>query len=191
MLSEPALRRALSDTDALRHTEMRGFKLQRTRTVDILPTSLRSEGMPIPVSAAQHPIPEEDLEAASATMGLEEVTTVPLSGRVRRESADLEALERKSKVHTRRISEDCSSSEDERSNWPLLYQMIDVPPDTEPSQFPEKARRSLIKLSLKHGPPALEEHPEVEERWAVITGAYDALSHPGRRKLYDMQSSLT
>jgi DnaJ-class molecular chaperone len=34
----------------------------------------------------------------------------------------------------------------------------------------------------------LNEHPEAEERWAVITEAFDALSDPEQKRLYDMHS---
>lgn len=135
---------ASSNTDAMRLTDLQDskhdVKVQRANAVELPPASLKSEGMPIPLQAAKHPACEKDLGVSSPPTT--NSSSGPFqSGGGRRGSADLEALERRSRKHSMTISEDCSSPVHERSNWPLLYQMIDVDPATDDSEFPEKARR--------------------------------------------------
>lgn len=143
-MSELEPRQAMKPTDAMSLTELRDSKHdvqhQTTSAIELPPASLRSEGMPISVQASNHPPAEKDLGATSAT-NPSSTATVAQPERGRRESADLEALEQKSRKHSMTISEDSSSPIYERSNWPLLYQMIDVDPTTDEIEFPEKARR--------------------------------------------------
>lgn len=100
----------------------------------------RPEGMPIPVQAKDDVALVEDYETASATK-VNAVSATPQPASERRDSAGLEELERKSRKHSSSISVDSSTPEVDRSNWPLLYQMIDVNPTTDESEFPEVARR--------------------------------------------------
>jgi hypothetical protein len=115
-------------------------------TDEVSATSLRSEGMPIPVQAAHHYDPTEndertllkDTEAASKSHGISAISSPATE---RRDSAGLEELERKSRQHSASISMESSTPEVDRSHWPLLYQMIDVHPSTDEREFPEVARR--------------------------------------------------
>lgn len=46
--------------------------------------------------------------------------------------------------------------------------------------------RSLARLSLKHDPARLPNDPDAPLRWAVVCKAYDVLSDPERKTLYDV-----
>lgn len=135
---------AMDGADALRLAELRDSKhdvrTQRPNAVELPPANLRTEGMPIPVQAAHYEPTEKDLNPASPAK-VNGVSAIPQPADARRDSANLAELERKSRKHSVTISEDCSSPEADRLSWPLLYQIIDVDPATDPSEFPEVARR--------------------------------------------------
>lgn len=88
---------------------------------------------------------------------------------------------------------DYDDSEDEdviaewsKSDWPLLYRILDIDPSTDPDVLLLLAKRQLERLSLRHNPNRFPDDPDAPTRWIAINKAYDVLTHPERKKYYDM-----
>lgn len=141
----------MSGTDAMRLAELQDPKYsaasQRAKEAELPPKSLCPEGMPISCQASHHkPEDKQDLAletapSATSPTRTQGVSAIPQPASDRRDSAGLEELERKSRKHSSTISVDSATPEVNRSNWPLLYQIIDVDPNTAASEFAEVARR--------------------------------------------------
>lgn len=49
--------------------------------------------------------------------------------------------------------------------------------------------RALARLQQKHDPARLPNDPEAPVRWAAITQAYETLTNPERKRMYDLQNN--
>ncbi|RKP34794.1 DnaJ domain-containing protein, partial [Dimargaris cristalligena] len=58
------------------------------------------------------------------------------------------------------------------------YQTLNVDPDASP----EEIKRAYRRLALRYHP---DKNPEAEDMFRAITAAYDVLSDPYKRQVYD------
>ncbi|GIZ38578.1 hypothetical protein CKM354_000199100 [Cercospora kikuchii] len=72
-----------------------------------------------------------------------------------------------------------------KTDWPLLYRILDINPSTDPDVLLLLAKRQLERLSLRHNPNRNPEDPDAPARWIAINKAYDVLTHPERKRYYD------
>ncbi|KAM3422095.1 hypothetical protein BST61_g2469 [Cercospora zeina] len=72
-----------------------------------------------------------------------------------------------------------------KTDWPLLYRILDINPSTDPDVLLLLAKRQLERLSLRHNPNRNPQDPDAPTRWIAINKAYDVLTHPERKRYYD------
>nr|OQO23298.1 hypothetical protein B0A51_06462 [Rachicladosporium sp. CCFEE 5018] len=78
--------------------------------------------------------------------------------------------------------------EPDKSTWPLLYQMLDVDPNTEDNYVSEACNLSLKRLARRNNPKFLPNDTEAPKRWAAVMKAYEILTDPERKRFYDMRN---
>ncbi|KAF2214397.1 hypothetical protein CERZMDRAFT_95668 [Cercospora zeae-maydis SCOH1-5] len=81
--------------------------------------------------------------------------------------------------------DEATHAEWSKTDWPLLYRILDINPSTDPDVLLLLAKRQLERLSLRHNPNRNPQDPDAPTRWIAINKAYDILTHPERKRYYD------
>jgi hypothetical protein len=190
MLQALNARLAVCDLQAMRLAELRGVEVSARST-------MKKEALEVEGKAGGGV--EEDVAEENAAQ-VDDADEH--AARVEDEDQETGENESDSTSASATHSEYSDEPEIDKSNWPLLYQIMDVDPevldrDIEPLlnkyvthlplQFYSTLTyyRSYKRLALKHSPQFLPKDPDAPVRWEKITKAHEILLNPASRQYYD------